>query len=60
MERIVKSTPAEHLHDLIARSRQAMLDYQALGEDLLASIEEDRMNDYLEQLPQPAGGASAV
>jgi hypothetical protein len=50
--RIIRSTPAEELHDLIAKSRQAMKDYLALNELVLASIEEDRMNDYLEQLSQ--------
>jgi hypothetical protein len=57
--RIIRSTPAEELHDLIAKSRQAMLDYQALDEEVLASIEEDRMNEYLEQLSQLVGGSAA-
>lgn len=52
MERIVKSTPAEDLHDLIAKAHTEMVEYRALGEDLLAECAEERMNRWLDQLAE--------
>lgn len=60
--RTIKSTPAEEIHGLIAKARTEMVEYQALGEDLLAECVEDRMNNWLEQLtsvaaqPRSSGG----
>lgn len=59
MERIIKYTPAEHLHDLIARAHTEMVEYRALGEDLLAGCAEARMNQRLEELGQLSAGSAA-
>jgi hypothetical protein len=58
--RTIKSTPAEQLHDLIAKARAEMLEYRTLGEDLLAECAEERMNRWLEQLSQLSGAGSAA
>jgi hypothetical protein len=58
MERLVKSTPAEQLHDLIARARTEMVEYRDLGEDLLAECAEERMNKRLEELSQLSDSAA--
>lgn len=50
--RTIKSTPAEQLHDLIAKAHTEMVEYRTLGEDLLAECAESRMNRWLEQLSQ--------
>jgi hypothetical protein len=51
---IIKSTPAEQLHDLIAKARTEMVEYRDLGEDLLAECAEERMNKRLDELAQLA------
>lgn len=58
MERVIKSTPAEELHHLIAKARTEMVEYQALGEDLLAECAEKRMNKRLDELHQLSAGAA--
>lgn len=60
MERIVKSTPAEELHDLITQARTEMVEYRALGEDLLAECAEARMNKRLDELGQLSESAGAA
>jgi hypothetical protein len=58
--RIIKSTPAEQLHDLIAKARTEMVEYRDLGEDLLAECAEERMNKRLDELAQLSGAGSAA
>jgi hypothetical protein len=52
MERIIRSTPAEELHTLIAQARTEMVEYRLLGEELLAGCAEERMNKRLDELAQ--------
>jgi hypothetical protein len=52
--RLIKPTPAEQLHDLIAKARTEMVEYRDLGEDLLAECAEERMNKRLDELAQLA------
>lgn len=58
--RIIKSTPAEELHDLITKARAEMVEYRSLGEDLLAECAEERMNKRLDELGQLSGVAGAA
>ena len=57
--RTIKSTPAEQLHDLITKARSEMVEYQTLGEDLLAECAESRMNRWLDQLAELSGVSAA-
>ena len=50
---------SEDLRGFIATARTEMVEYQALGEGLLAECAEERMNRWLDQLAAPSGISAA-